>query len=108
MNPNLVPTTRTRRLADALIKEAAADTGTDAVLNHLDHLDGDQVYAVLGAVLDRHCHRPGRPPIARTEFTPDQRRAAHAAYARGERSPEVVAGEREYQRVNKREKRKAS
>lgn len=109
MIPNLVPTARARRLADTLIMEAAADTGTDAVLNHLDHLDPEQVYAVLSVVLDRYCHppgRPGRPPIARAEFTPAERRAAHAAYARGERTPEVVAGAREYQRVKKRQQRK--
>lgn len=31
--------------------------------------------------------------------TPGQRKAAHAAYARGERTPDVVAGEKEYQRL---------
>lgn len=37
-------------------------------------------------------------------FGDEQRRALHAAYMRGERTAEVVAGEREYQRLRTREK----
>ncbi len=37
-------------------------------------------------------------------FSDEQRRALHAAYMRGERTPDVVAGEREYQRLRIREK----
>ena len=35
-------------------------------------------------------------------YSDEQRRALHAAYIRGERTPEVVAGEREYQRIRPR------
>lgn len=37
-------------------------------------------------------------------FSDDQRRAFHAAYMRGDRTADVVAGEREYQRLRIREK----
>lgn len=39
-----------------------------------------------------------KPP----ELTEDQRRAAHSAYARGQRDPMTMAGEAEYQRLRRR------
>lgn len=37
-------------------------------------------------------------------YSDERRRALHAAYMRGERTPDVVAGEREYQRSRDRKK----
>ena len=107
VNPNLIPSDRTKRLAELLIAEAKDETGVDAVLNHLDHIEEEQTHALLALVLERTSWRPpGRPVITKTDFTPDERRAAHAAYVRGVRTPDVVAGEREYQRLYARRRRK--
>jgi hypothetical protein len=38
------------------------------------------------------------------DFSDQRRRDLHAAYARGERTPEAIAGEREYQRTRDRKK----
>lgn len=43
----------------------------------------------------------GRPPMP---IPQDALRAAHAAYVRGERAPEVLAGQRAYDRQRKRNK----
>lgn len=37
-------------------------------------------------------------------YSDDRRRALHAAYMRGERTAEVIAGEREYQRTRDRKR----
>lgn len=109
---NLVPTVRTRNLADQLIQNVIRQdsTGIDAVLNHVDRLDktGDQLYALLGVILTqvRINYRAGRPRVDIT-LTEEQRRAAHTAYARGERDPWTWDGERQYQRAKKRVERSA-
>lgn len=106
MNPNLIPSDRTKRLAELLIAEAKDETGVDAVLNHLDHIEDEQTHALLALVLERTSWRPpGRPKID-NRFSPAERRAAHAAYARGDRDPDVVAAEREYQRLYARRRKK--
>lgn len=47
------------------------------------------------------------PKIIPAEFSRDERLALHAAYLRGERSERVLAGHREYARLQKRAQRQA-
>ena len=105
---NVIPTLRTRALASILIQEAREATGVDAVLNHIDHLDADpdQLYALIGVLLTHtKIHKKAGRPRLRLVFTPEERRAANAAYKKGDRTPEVVAAYREYQRVNQQARR---
>jgi hypothetical protein len=50
-------------------------------------------------------HRKAGRPQLPIRFTEEQRRAANTAYKRGDRSPEVIEGWREYQRVSQRQRR---
>lgn len=55
--------------------------------------------------IDAELHRleangAGRPRLPE-QFTEEQRRDGHARYRAGDRNPQTVAAEREYQRVNK-------
>lgn len=106
---SLVPTARTRLLAKRLIYESYQSTGVDAVLNHLDELEDDQIHALIGVLLTatKQHRKNGRPPLP-LQFSETQRRELHRLYANGDRSPEVVAGHREYQRVNQRARRARS
>lgn len=95
---------------------AIAEAGADAAVRFIPTVRPEQLPALIGVLahIAAHGTLPGswvgdRRNAAAwhklkhlTEFTDEQRRVAHAAYARGERGPWVVAGEREYQRVNKR------
>lgn len=51
--------------------------------------------------------KPKVRPIVTIKVPSDVRRAAHAAYRRGDRTPEVIKGERAYQQAW-REKRRAA
>lgn len=103
---SLIPTRRTRALARILVGEANRTTSLDAVLNHLDRLDDDQTRALVVVLLTaiKQHHKTGRPPLP-LRLTEEQRRECHRLYRRGDRTPEVEEGEREYQRVNQRARR---
>lgn len=103
----LVPTARTRAVAQMLLRDAAKTTAIDAVLNHLDRIEADQVHALIGVLLTaaKQHKKLGRPRMT-LHLTESQRREMHRRYRRGERTPEVVEGEREYQRVNQQARRK--
>lgn len=117
---NVVPTIHTKRMAHRLIR-ATPELGAEAALSALAHVPAEQVPALV-ALLARHAAgaicipaatlpaevvdinrrvRPGTPPV----FSEAQRREAHRRYRTGERTPPVVAGEREYQRMRQRVKR---
>lgn len=57
----------------------------------------------------RWVHQPGKGgrPRLSLQFTKAQRRAGNAAYKRGDRTPEMVAAYREYQRVSQYQNRVA-
>lgn len=103
---NIVPTDATRRLARSMMADARRTTGGDAALKHLPELQPEQLVALIGALLTqiKVTEKVGRPPLP-LELAEDERRRCHAAYRNGDRTPEVVAGEREYQRVNQRARR---
>jgi hypothetical protein len=104
---NIVPTAATRKLAAAMITDARKTTGGDAALKHLPDLHPEQLAAFIGALLTQIKiveHQRGH--LLPLELEAEERRRCHAAFARGERTPEVVAGEREYQRVDKRMRRR--
>lgn len=103
---NLVPTPETRALATRAIYAAEQRTGADAALLIYREVDPDQLPALLGLVLTAtKAHKKlGRPRIP-LQFSADERRELHKLYKRGGRSRRVTAGEREYQRVNQRNRR---
>lgn len=103
---SLVPTPRTRAVAQMLLRDATKASAVDAVLNHLDRIEDDQVHALIGVLLTaaKQHRRIGRPRLA-LKLTEAKRREMHTRYRRGEREPEVVEGEREYQRVNQQARR---
>ena len=105
-----------RRRAKQLIRRTSVD-GADATLAYLRRFSPD-AYPALVAYLasvacnavgleQRHAgmrYRPNQPEL----HTEDERRVLHRLYGRGVRTPDVVIGEREYQRVRaqKRTQRK--
>jgi len=99
---NVVPTPATQRLAVLMCDTARKAGGADAVLIHLRDVDPAQVPALLGVLLSRP--KLGAP-LKPFTYNEAQRRAAWAAYQRGERSPWVKAGAREYRRANQRKRR---
>ena len=104
MNLALTPTQRKR--ADALIRATAKD-GADATAQGLRHFPAD-AWPALVAYLARVAAeaRVTQMQRQRPRFTPEQRRAAHYAYTHGgERTIEAVLGEREYQRMWRRQQR---
>lgn len=105
---NVIPNKAAHTLAARLMYEAERETPFDALINHLDHLVdlGDDVYPLIGILLNhtRPLDQGGRPRLAEA-YTSEQQRRANARYAAGDRSPEVVAAYREYQRVSKRGRR---
>lgn len=110
---SIVPTEATRAIARAIIRDTR-DDGADATLRHLQHVHPDQL-AALVALLAREAAARRLPPGpigARVRLTlpavltPEERRQAHAAWTRGQRDPWVIAGEREYQRMRTRVRRR--
>jgi hypothetical protein len=103
---NLVPTAATRALAARAIYEAEKQTGPDAALLAVRNVEPDQVAALIGVILTAtKVHKKiGRPRVP-VQFPPDERRRLHTLYKNGDRSPETLEGEREYQRVNQRNRR---
>lgn len=117
MTPTVVPTMQTQRLARRLVR-ATPELGAEAALSALAHTPPEQIPALV-AMLARiaagstciprgvlpesvpNLARRARPddPILLTEA---QRREAHRRYRTGDRTPAVVLGEREYQRLSKR------
>lgn len=113
----IVPTSDTIKTAKTLIR-VVPDRGAEAAIDALRKTPSAQVPALV-ALLARHAAsvtappstpylptdfvltgraRPGQPPI----LTEAQRREAHRRYRGGDRSPGVVLGEREYQKLRKR------
>jgi hypothetical protein len=103
---NLVPTPATRALAAEVIYQAEQRTGPDAALVALEKVSPDQLPALLGIVLTAtKVHKKvGRPRVP-LQFTAEERRQAHTAHKNGDKSAWAQAGEREYQRVNQRQRR---
>jgi hypothetical protein len=111
---NIVATNATRNLARAIIRETA-DSGADATMRHLRDVAPEQ-FPALVAILAREASAiriprgAGFPIDGRLVvdvLTEDERRTAHAAYVRGVRDEWVIAGEREYQRLRRRNERAA-
>lgn len=115
---NLAPTTHTRRIARRIVRETEV-IGADATLRHLCDVPPQQVPALVALLAKYAAGRTGLtaagpvklldrvPPGMPNRFTVEQRRDAHRRYANGSRAPEVVAGEREYQRGWARDRRAA-
>lgn len=98
---SIVPTQRTRAMAQAMMVHTDQATGFDAVIRHLRYVKPDQYAALLGVILEagRGEHRLA------AIYTEDERRDAHRRYGGGERGDWVEQGEREYQRIAKRQQR---
>ena len=113
----VVPTSGTIKAAKALIR-LTPERGAEAAIAILPTIPDEQIPALV-ALLARHAAsvtappavpdlpqdfvltgraRPGQPP----RLTEAQRREAHRRYRGGDRSPGVVMGEREYQKLRKR------
>lgn len=78
---------------------AVIDDDRQAVADALDRLGRQELYALavlLAALI------PDDQPIRRRLEERELLRELHAAYNRGDRSPEVKEGERTYQRLKKR------
>lgn len=95
----IVPTQRTRAMAQAMLYHTDQADGFEAVIRHLRYVRPEQYPALLAVILQ--AGRGGRPRIPVT-YTDDERREAHRRYVAGERGDWVEHGEREYQRVAKR------
>jgi HEAT repeat protein len=104
--PNIVPTRQTRWIAAQMLNALKDENGYDAVLR-LHHQVSDDQWAALAAILLNSGRLGGRPVMRATKYSVDERREAHRRYTKGDRSPHVVDGEREYQRLHKRSKRAA-
>lgn len=118
---NIVPTVQTQRLARGLIRATPAH-GAEATVKALARTPHDQIPALV-ALLARHAAAAICVPPAASlptevvditrrakngapiQFTEAQRREAHRRYRGGDRTPPVIAGEREYQRMRARVKR---
>lgn len=90
--------------AAAALVCAVNDADQDAVRTVLEQLDRRQLHAL--AVLLAALVPDDRPIRHRLEER-DALRDAHAAYTRGVRTPEVIDGERIYQRIKARRHRAA-
>lgn len=108
---NLTLTTAQRHLADQLIRITARD-GADATSAILPRFPVD-VWPALVAYLARVAAEARAEPVivwrsTRNQpdvLTEDARLEAHRLWRKGLRTPEVILGEREYQRVKAREVR---
>ena len=100
MKATVVPNVQTRYVARAMLETAVRTTGADAVIRWLPEVPPHQAPALLALILESRgaMDRPQLP----LEFTEDERRRLHAAYAKGKRDARTTAGEREYQRLAKR------
>lgn len=95
--------------AERLIRQTCAD-GADATATALDSFPEDAYPALIAYLAYVACDARGLPKLDSgryqhdlpDRFTDAQRRHAHNRYTRGDRSPDVVTAEREYQRVWKR------
>lgn len=107
MVQNLVPTTATRNIVDAMVGTTIkSGSGFDAAATHLVNLQPDQLAAAFGLLLNlaTRSHRAGRLPTA---FTEEDRRAGHNRYRQGIRDPLTILQAREYQRLRARAYRAA-
>ena len=115
---NLVLSYPERQRALQLIRRTAKD-GADGALEVLGHFHPDRHPALIAFLAHLACgassrSRPAKngtyrgEPIPPERLTPEERKAYHAAWKRGERTPEVIAGEREYQRIRNRQRRAAT
>jgi hypothetical protein len=96
---NVVPTPRTRAIAQRMIADAVQDTGPDAALRHLSRVQQEQLPALVGVLLTnaKMQRQLGRPRLPLT-YTDEQRRRANRQYKAGMRDEWTVTGWREYQR----------
>jgi len=110
---NLVLTHAERKRAKLLVRRTSKN-GADATLELLPHFHADSWPALIAFLAGAACEAKNLPhPVdaikcARNQpdlLTEPQRREAHRRYLYGERTPEVVAGEREYQRIKARKYR---
>lgn len=113
----VVPTSATIKAAKTLIR-LTPERGAEIAVDILPKIPAEQIPALV-ALLARHAAsvtappavpdlpqdfvltgraKQGQPPI----LTEAQRREAHRRYRGGDRSPGVVLGEREYQKLRKR------
>ena len=75
VNPNLIPSDRTKRLASCSSPRHQGRTGVDAVPKPPDHIEDERPTHSMALVLERTSWRPpGRPVITKTTYTPDERR----------------------------------
>jgi len=107
---NLTLAVRHRKLAERLIRATVKD-GADATTALLRHFPPD-TWPALIAYLARVATEKrstgccdGRHQYVPVLLTEHERLLAHRAYRNGSRAPEVVMGEREYQRYWARQRR---
>lgn len=106
----LVLTRAERRHAERLIRVTAKD-GANATVDLLGLFHPDAYPALIAFLAGHACEAKALPqPHDALRFSRNQpellsapqRREAHRRYLYGDRGPEVVAGEREYQRIKAR------
>lgn len=109
----LAPTQRTNRLATAMLQHARRTSGAEAVAEYVDHLEPEQLLALMGVLLTRATkdvpttHRAmGRPPIP-LKLTDEQRTEFVRRWWNGDQSALAHLAYREHRRLRDRERRLA-
>lgn len=106
----IVPTQRTRRLAVRMLRTAKKAGGSEAVIEHYDELEAEQLLALVSVLLNRAVrderpepirkHRMGAP-IKPLELSDEDRARLLKRWYAGDRSPEAVLAYREYRRIHR-------
>lgn len=101
----IIPTPKTRRLADVMVRAAETTTGHDAALQYLKHVEPAQIPALVGVLLTatKQHKKVGRTPLPITYSRKDQLKAK-ARYKAGHRDEWTVEGRRQYERVMLRQR----
>lgn len=111
MTTTVVANSHTRKVVGHMLRDTTF-VGAEAVLRHLPRIEPGQRVAAM--VLLAKAAAPPEPPkptgVTLTgetrekpvTLTPEQMRRAHSRWNKGDREPDTVEGERQYQRVRGR------
>ncbi|HET9829001.1 MAG TPA: hypothetical protein VFQ11_10885 [Nocardioidaceae bacterium] len=100
---NVVPNSRTKAIANEMLRLAREENGADAAAALLPQIPVDQWPALVGILL-RHARvrqLPGRPRMP-LQYTDAERLEGNRRYKAGHRDADTMAKWREYQRVIQR------